>query len=58
MSRSSGGGPEAYHGAVEVALQGLDHFRTEIDINISAQGPLLAEILTENERFVFFSLAL
>lgn len=50
--RSGGGGPEAYHGAVTLALEQLAPYRDDIEASISTQGPLLAEILTLNERCV------
>lgn len=48
--RIGGGGPEAYHSAVEHALQGLAPFRDEVEASVAKQGPLLEQILAENER--------
>lgn len=56
VSRNSGGGPEAYAGAVELALQGLAPFCAEIEANLAAQDPLLEEILSENERYASVSM--
>lgn len=48
--RGGGAGPEAYHGAVERALEGLTPFREAIDDSLRLQGPLLEDIFAENER--------
>lgn len=50
VGRSGGGSPEAYQAAVGRALQALAPFRDDIEGNIGRQGPLLAEVLAENER--------
>ncbi|CAM9517364.1 unnamed protein product, partial [Ectocarpus fasciculatus] len=49
--RNGGGTPEAYHGAVEHALAGLQPFKADIDASVKMQGPLLEQIFAENERF-------
>eukprot|EP00752_Nemacystus_decipiens_P018228 g16356.t1 len=49
--RSGGGTPEAYHGAVEHALAGLQPFKADIDASVQKQEPLLEQIFAENERF-------
>eukprot|EP00903_Cladosiphon_okamuranus_P015118 g13981.t1 len=49
--RTGGGTPEAYQGAVEHALSGLQPFKADIEANIEMQEPLLAQVFSENERF-------
>lgn len=51
--RNGGGTPEAYNTAVERALEGLEPFRDYIESSVTMQGPLLEEIITENERYVY-----
>ena len=50
--RNGGGTPEAYHGAVEHALAGLEPFKADIETSIQMQEPLLEQIFAENERWV------
>ena len=51
IGRSGGGTPEAYNDAVEQALQSLAPFRDDVEHNMNCQGPLLEEILAENDRW-------
>lgn len=49
--RHGGGTPEAYQGAVEHALTGLQPFKADIEASIQMQDPLLEQIFAENERW-------
>lgn len=48
--RTGGGTPEAFHGAVENALSGLQPFKADMEASIQMQEPLLEQIFSENER--------